>query len=587
MTEQARSKEGELHWPAVRNDTDNSHPVREADTDAVSQRNTIANSSISNPSNPQTSRLSESERTGLLKTIWELSPDILAVKNTRGVYQVINPAFCEWFAVSEGDVVGKTDADLFPGNDGELFLRSDLEAIRLGEPMFCEETRRTAKGLRHYRVSRVPYCKPEGGVLGLLFCLRDITELKQTIARAEQAVESVKKHEQTLQQLIDSMPAGVMLLDSELRLLAWNKTYLTYFDPSLKWCVGARIQDVMPLAEESGIVQKLYRALKTGRPVRVREFKYEGLKKGTTYWRGVAVPLELSLETGSTAALAVMVVDVTREVMAREKYAQTAELARQREREIRELYEHEHSIAIQLQKGLLSHDLPDLRGFEITRRYQAASEGALVGGDFYDIFRISARKVGVVIGDVAGRGLNAAIYTAMTKHMLRAYALENSLPSLVLARLNDALISCTPVEVFVTLIYGVLDAEDGTFTYSNAGHELPVYYSARLSRACSLDLTGRALALLPGYNYSTHVVSFEPEDVLVLYTDGISDAGRGTNRLGREQIVSIVDSIGCHSGNDIANAIMQAALNFAGGHLADDAALLVIRALPRRRTVRS
>ncbi len=605
MAKQARSKEGNSNPPTVPDDKltppQVSQPrpcsvgedippkgVDSAASEPAIPTNTDVSAAFpkgvdSAAPEPDISRLQDSEEISLLRAIWSLSPDLLAVKTVRGAYQMVNPAFCEWFGVEGGDVLGRTDAEIFPGKDGEVFLRSDLETIRQGEPTSCEEVRRTVKGLRHYHVFRVPYCSPEGVPLGLFFCLRDITELKQTIERAERAFEAVKKHEQALQQLIDYMPAGILLLDSDFRLLAWNKIYLTYFQPSLNWRVGARIQDVIPLAEESGMMEKLRRAMRDGRPVRVSEFRYEGLKKGTTYWRGVAVPMELTLESGSTAALAVMVVDVTREVAAREKYAQVAGLASQREQEIMTLYEQEHAVAVQLQKSFLMHDVPDVRGFEIARRYQAASEGALIGGDFYDMFRISARKIGVVIGDVSGRGLNSAIYTAMTKHMLRAYALENSSPHLVLSRLNEALTMCTPEEVFVTLIYGVLDIEDATFTYCNGGHELPIYYSQCECRAFPLDLMGRALALTPGCEYDCQTISLDLGDILVLYTDGITDAGKGANRLGCESLVDIVDSFCARSADEIADAIMQAATHYSRGRLTDDSALLVIRRIPRRR----
>lgn len=583
MTKKAQSREGKPEGPTVRD------PKNEAcfvpDHNHVPQSGT--NASQQNPTNPSVPQSTKPDEASLLKVLWHLNPDLLAVKDTHGAYQMANPAFCECFGIREEDIIGKTDADLFPGNEGEVFLRSDLEAIRGGEPVSCEEVRQTVNGRRHYHVSRIPYCAPEGHALGLLFCLRDITDLKQTIQEANQTTAIVRKHGQALQQLIDSMPAGVMLLDSELRLLAWNKTYLTYFEPSPKWQIGAHIQDVMPLAEESGIMEKLRRALRTGKPVRVNEFRYEGLRKGTTYWRGVAVPLELTLESGTSAALAVMVVDVTREVIARERHARFAELATQREKEIEELYEREHSIAIQLQKSFLLHDMPDVQGFAIARRYQAASKGALVGGDFYDIFRISGRKLGIVIGDVSGRGLNAAIYTAMTKHMLRAYALENSTPRLVLSRLNDALIACTPEEVFVTLIYGILDSENATFTFSNAGHEPPIYFSHAHNKAFTIDLKGRALAMLPGGDYKQETVSFAPGDIMVLYTDGISDAGHGAHRLGEETLLSALNSHSKLEPDNVADRIMHLALEIVGGEPTDDMALMVIKALPRRRKPRS
>ena len=90
----------------------------------------------------------------------------------------------------------------------------------------------------------------------------------------------------------------------------------------------------------------------------------------------------------------------------------------------------------------------------------------LVGGDFYDIFQLHEGRYGVVMADVSGKGLKAAVYTAMTKYMLRAYALRESDPKSVLARLNDALTSCTPPEVFVTLVYAIIDEQARTLVYA-------------------------------------------------------------------------------------------------------------------------
>ncbi|MCX8052667.1 MAG: SpoIIE family protein phosphatase [Armatimonadetes bacterium] len=541
----------------------------------------------------------------------------------------------------------------------------------------------------------------------------DAADMRELIDRTEEALKTAKEHAQALQQLIDNMPAGVLLMDSELRLLAWNKLYVRYFDPSVKWQVGTRIEDIIPLAEESGILSKLRRALRTQRPVSVRDFRYDGLARGTTYWHAAAVPLRLKLEGGPTAALALVVVDVTPEVIAREKFSQMAFLAEKRaaeleaerarletiiecapialvvcdtdlnviasnsvtrqyakllglneqplgrldfrfpglefsdrdgnpldsegfviarslqgetcrdhvmtcrsrngstitvkvntapltnsegritgvviaalditdekkaQEEIREIYLREHAIAEKLQTSFLQDECPEIPGFEITQRYQAALDEAAVGGDFYDLFRLTDEKLGVVIADVAGKGLNAAVYTAMTKYMLRAYAFEESNPELVLARLNEALTACTPAEIFVTVVYGILDQTKSTFSFANAGHELPIHYSHRLRKATSLDVTGRALALVQGSSYTTQTITLEAGDLLVLYTDGITDAGHGITRLGKERLLWIIESYGSAQGEVLVDNIMNAAMDYAGGRLMDDAALLVVRA---------
>lgn len=247
---------------------------------------------------------------------------------------------------------------------------------------------------------------------------------------------------------------------------------------------------------------------------------------------------------------------------------------------IRKICRREHAIAEKLQGSFLPDGYPRIEGFEISDRYHAALDEALVGGDFYDLFRVDEGKLGIVMADVAGKGLKAAVYTAMTKYMLRAYALEESAPELVLARLNEALSACTPAEVFVTLVYGILDSRARTFIYANAGHEQPVLYSRRTGLAVNLDVTGRALALVNGASFTTCCIEMEPGDVVAMFTDGITDAGWGPYRLGAERVLGVVESHAGCAASVLADSLLSEALEFAGGKLADDVALLVVKALP-------
>jgi sigma-B regulation protein RsbU (phosphoserine phosphatase) len=246
---------------------------------------------------------------------------------------------------------------------------------------------------------------------------------------------------------------------------------------------------------------------------------------------------------------------------------------------IMEVYQREHVIAEKLQNSLLPGEFPRIRGFEIGDRYQSALDEALVGGDFYDIFQLREGRLGIVVADVAGKGLKAAVYTAMTKYMLRAYALEDSSPERVLARLNQALTECTPTEVFVTLVYGVLSSETRILRYGNAGHEQPVLVRGKSGTACSLDVTGRALALARGSVYTTCDVELNPGDALVLYTDGITDAGSGADRMGVERLLRTIESGAELGAQDIAQTVLKSAMEYARGNLTDDAALLVIKAI--------
>ena len=223
--------------------------------------------------------------------------------------------------------------------------------------------------------------------------------------------------------------------------------------------------------------------------------------------------------------------------------------------------------------------MPDIEGFEYEHAYRTAKDASMVGGDFLDIFRVGEGKYAIVMADVAGKGLKSAVYTAMTKYILRAYALEQCCPKLTLARLNDALSACTPFEVFVTLAYGILDTQERSFTYGNAGHEEPLLLRADSGIVSRLEVTGCALTLLPESTYAAHCVQLSPGDVILLYTDGITDAGNGIDRMGQERLAALLQSHGTGALPELVGCVIEEAREFAGGVLADDSALLAIRAL--------
>lgn len=514
---------------------------------------------------------------------------------------------------------------------------------------------------------------------------------------------------------IDNMAVGVMFLDSELRVLEVNRAYSREFGAAVKLRRGVRIEEALPVARESGILDLLRQALDTQKPVKVKCLKYNGLPVGSTYWDGSAVPVKVRGEHGVELGLAVVFVDVTDEVRARDHIAEAAALREKRAREIeaerkrldtiirsapiplavigadgkpvsynaaavqtakklgidaallqgyvgrrrqdfvltdeygrklrpeetpigralhgetctgetcrvwkgdqergalnmnaaplrnehgeiagvvlamqdvteqvrlqeriKEVYLREHAIAEKLQSSFLPERIAAIEGFEISDCYRSALDEARIGGDFYDVFELGEDRLGIVMADVAGKGLKAAVYTAMTKYMLRAYAFEGGGPDEVVAKLNNALTACTPTEVFVTLIYGVLDGRDGTFKYANAGHEHPVLLYSDTCAAVRLDVTGRALALLKDSVYTTCEVSMKPGDILVLYTDGITDAGWGADRMGFESLLEIVGrNKGCCA-REMADAVLNSALEYSGGRLSDDVALLVIKAV--------
>jgi len=240
-------------------------------------------------------------------------------------------------------------------------------------------------------------------------------------------------------------------------------------------------------------------------------------------------------------------------------------------------YQREHKIADTLQSSLMSHNVPDIDGFRISRIYMPASSESAVGGDFYDLFLLSDDKLAVVIGDVSGKGLTAAVHTAMTKHTVRAYALEDGEPSRVLSRLCDAMHVLTPDTMFITLCYGVLDIRARTLAYSSAGHEPPIIVRAGEADIINLQATGPALGIGICYEYSEGTVELGSGDVLLFFTDGLTEARRHGKLFGAEGIARVVREKLHLPPDQLSQEVVRSAAAFAGGELNDDIALLLIK----------
>src|SRR5829696_2606851 len=182
--------------------------------------------------------------------------------------------------------------------------------------------------------------------------------------------------------------------------------------------------------------------------------------------------------------------------------------------------EQELRMARSIQHALLPKDLPELEGWQITYHYQPARE---VGGDFYDFLRLEDGRVGLVIGDVSGKGMAAALVMANTQSVLRAVARRGGItPGQVLQEANELMHAYIPSNMFVTCFYGVLDLESGRLLYANARHNLPCERHDR--QVDELRARGMPLGLMPGMLYEEEEAVLAAGDDLLFYSDGLVEA---------------------------------------------------------------
>ena len=182
--------------------------------------------------------------------------------------------------------------------------------------------------------------------------------------------------------------------------------------------------------------------------------------------------------------------------------------------------EQELRLARRIQHALLPKDLPELEGWQIAYHYQPARE---VGGDFYDFLRLEDGRVGLVIGDVSGKGMAAALVMANTQSVLRAVARRKGItPGQVLQEANELMYSYMPPNTFVTCFYGLLDPKNGRLVYANAGHDPPCERHDR--QVDVLRARGMPLGLMPGMLYEEEAAIIAVGDDLLFYSDGLVEA---------------------------------------------------------------
>lgn len=209
--------------------------------------------------------------------------------------------------------------------------------------------------------------------------------------------------------------------------------------------------------------------------------------------------------------------------------------------EVASLLWREHNIAERLQEALTPSLPSDVPGLKLAQYYQAALREASVGGDFFDVFLVAKNRVALVMGDLSGKGLSAASQVATVRNMLRFALYTHSTLAEALTQMNTVFAERELLSGFATLWIGVFDAEAGTLTYVSAGHEPGLIRQAATNTIQYLGATGPVLGAVAKTTFSQQRLPLSPGDVLVLYTDGLSEAGRTRrNFLGVEGLAALL-----------------------------------------------
>jgi serine phosphatase RsbU (regulator of sigma subunit)/PAS domain-containing protein len=242
------------------------------------------------------------------------------------------------------------------------------------------------------------------------------------------------------------------------------------------------------------------------------------------------------------------------------------------------LYTERTRIAHTLQQALLPESLPEIPGAEIQALYCAAGELNEVGGDFYDVFEYGAEAWMLVIGDVCGKGPRAAGVTALARHTLRAAAMSGQSPTEMLGTLHRALRAQPPETDLCTvcLVTLTLASEHARLTIALAGHPPPLLIGSD-GEATLIGRHGTLLGVLDPLDINESEVDLHPGETLLLYTDGVPEAGRSSSALGEQGLIEQCRRAPELTLHGLLEHIEHVALEHAEGMLRDDLALLALR----------
>ena len=473
------------------------------------------------------------------QVVWTTTPD--------GRVHEDLPGWREITGQSTDEVLGHGWLDAVHPDDRARVRAAWQRAVRAQSVYAVQyRVRAAAGGFCHISARGAPVFELDGTVREWVGTCTDVT--------ARVALERALAEERLLlQQVIEQAPAGVAVTwgpDHVYRLVnQWAFGLL----PDDRPLLGRPHAEAIP--ETAHMVPVLDRVRVEGEQVRIRDLPVEWAA-GRRFYDLTFVPLRDPAEQPGGVLIAAV--------------ETTAEVARRRALE--EELAGERRVVETLQRSLLPGRLPDLPGVQAAARYLPAGPHVQVGGDWYDLFALPDRRVGLVIGDVAGRGVPAASVMSQTRAALRAYAVEGADPGAVVRRL-DALVCHLELADLTTLVYAVLDPASRRVAYANAGHLPPLVVAPGLAPALLVGGRGAPLGAGSGAG-SQAIAELPPRGTLLLYTDGLIEEPGASLEVGIERLAAIA---GAWDGSDLS-VLCDAVMADATGERErpDDVALLAV-----------
>ena len=351
--------------------------------------------------------------------------------------------------------------------------------------------------------------------------------------------------------IVDTMTDAVFVLDAFGRVVDVNPAGSRVLGGTRPKLIGRRLDDLLPQPADDPTAAT--RPAQQGGELSLGDRKFDVRRQALTD------------RSSRPAGELVVLRDITERVLA--------------EQHVHGLLVERSRVAAALQASLVPGELPAIPAAEVASRYEPAGDGREIGGDFFDVFTLGDDRWGLVLGDVSGKGAEAAAVTALARYTLRTLASVRHRPSRTLRELNARLLAATDVERHCTLVYAIARPHEAglELTVSLAGHHPPLVLRGSGTVEPVGEL-GTALGLIADPDLFDTRVFLGPGDLLCMFTDGLVEARDATDLFGTERVGALLVEEAGSSVDQLAARLVAEARTFHGGRdLSDDLALLVLR----------
>ncbi len=524
--------------------------------------------------------------TQLFQQLMQSLPDYVYFKDLQSRFICVNEAMASHFgAQSPEEMVGKSDFDYFTPKSARKKFEAEQEIIRTGEGWsFREEVNLFGETDVWVISSKLPLYDNDGEICGTFGLSRDITKQKN-------AEKEVQRHRRLLEAIIQILPCRLFLRDREGHYLLVNQEYRDRLGVSddIEFS-GKHMSELVTGPKVDRVIAEDLRIIETGDPV-INKLEYDQSFLGGNRWI-LTSKVPLRNDAGGIEGIVGMSLDITEQKKAEELAKQVKETLQEKS----EQYEEELTVARQLQEQLMSMGFDDKHVYSKTSDRWSLRASYLynpshhLAGDFFQLLPVDENKVGILVCDVMGHGVKAALVTMLIRGLMSEIPDILESPSKALQHLNETLIELAADEEFprfVTAAYMILDLENGKASIASGGHPAPILKRKTSDRLivedCPINDPGAALGLITGELFEETHFDLDEETRIYLFTDGILEQQRPDGAsFGREGLVAAASKTSNEPIEDQLDILLQELHESLGQELTKDDICVVGLSMSRK-----